>query len=460
MSIAASAPHKQAPFSKIVSAVASARTQLRAGASLNSVIRPALLNVPLESRPAAQALIYESVRRCARTTALVGLLCSRQPSAEVLSVLETAFAAFSLGRLAVFTVVSETVTAAKANPFEMKELIARINAVLRRYLREKDELEKKIASRDEVRFNAPAWWIGRIRTIYPKDADRILELGTRHPPMTLRVNVRLMTVEDYLDRLKAAGLEARRVGPEAIELVTPVPVDRIPGFADGTQPVGKAGNAVDGLSSVQDAGTQLAAHLLPVKAGDRVLDACSAPGGKTAHILERADCAMTALEIDPARAVKVRETLDRLKLKADIRTADAGDTASWWDGKPFDAILLDAPCTASGVVRRQPDTPWLRRPDDIKKLASEQKRLLKTLWPLLRKGGRMLYATCSIFPEEGTGQMKAFLAATPDARLVPLFAGNDGMLTLLPEESGEWRSDAQLPTVHDGFFYALLEKQA
>ena len=332
-------------------------------------------------------------------------------------------------------------------PFEMKELIARINAVLRRYLREKDELEKKIASRDEVRFNAPAWWIGRIRTIYPKDADRILELGTRHPPMTLRVNVRLMTVEDYLDRLKAAGLEARRVGPEAIELVTPVPVDRIPGFADG-------------LSSVQDAGTQLAAHLLPVKAGDRVLDACSAPGGKTAHILERADCAMTALEIDPARAVKVRETLDRLKLKADIRTADAGDTASWWDGKPFDAILLDAPCTASGVVRRQPDTPWLRRPDDIKKLASEQKRLLKTLWPLLRKGGRMLYATCSIFPEEGTGQMKAFLAATPDARLVPLFAGNDGMLTLLPEESGEWRSDAQLPTVHDGFFYALLEKQA
>ena len=129
-------------------------------------------------------------------------------------------------------------------------------------------------------------------------------------------------------------------------------------------------------------------------------------------------------------------------------------------GKPFDAILLDAPCTASGVVRRQPDTPWLRRPDDIKKLASEQKRLLKTLWPLLRKGGRMLYATCSIFPEEGTGQMKAFLAATPDARLVPLFAGNDGMLTLLPEESGEWRSDAQLPTVHDGFFYALLEKQA
>ena len=163
--------------------------------------------------------------------------------------LETAFAAFSLGRLAVFTVVSETVTAAKANP-QTRAASGFINAVLRRYLREKDELEKKIASRDEVRFNAPAWWIGRIRTIYPKDADRILELGTRHPPMTLRVNVRLMTVEDYLDRLKAAGLEARRVGPEAIELVTPVPVDRIPGFADG-------------LSSVQDAGTQLAAHLLP-----------------------------------------------------------------------------------------------------------------------------------------------------------------------------------------------------
>ena len=433
MSIAASAPHKQAPFSKIVSAVASARTQLRAGASLNSVIRPALLNVPLESRPAAQALIYESVRRCARTTALVGLLCSRQPSAEVLSVLETAFAAFSLVRLAVFSVVSETVT---ANP-QTRAASGFINAVLRRYLREKDELEKKIASRDEVRFNAPAWWIGRIRTIYPKDADRILELGTRHPPMTLRVNVRLMTVEDYLDRLKAAGLEARRVGPEAIELVTPVPVDRIPGFADG-------------LSSVQDAGTQLAAHLLPVKAGDRVLDACSAPGGKPAHILARADCAMTALEIDPARAVKVRETHERHKLKTDIRTAHAAASSSRWNVYHINPILLDHPNTASGVVRRQPDTPWLRRPDDIKKLASEQKRLLKTLWPLLRKGGRMLYATCSIFPEEGTGQMKAFLAATPDARLVPLFAGNDGMLTLLPEVTGDWRSDAQQPTVQYG----------
>ena len=318
MSIAASAPHKQAPFSKIVSAVASARTQLRAGASLNSVIRPALLNVPLESRPAAQALIYESVRRCARTTALVGLLCSRQPSAEVLSVLETAFAAFSLGRLAVFTVVSETVTAAKANP-QTRAASGFINAVLRRYLREKDELEKKIASRDEVRFNAPAWWIGRIRTIYPKDADRILELGMRHPPMTLRVNVRLMTVEDYLDRLKAAGLEARRVGPEAIELVTPVPVDRIPSFADG-------------LSSVQDAGTQLAAHLLPVKAGDRVLDACSAPGGKTAHILERADCAMTALEIDPAPSRFARLSTDSNSRPTFERltpaTRQAGGTAS------------------------------------------------------------------------------------------------------------------------------------
>lgn len=446
MSIPASSPRKQAPFFKIVNAVASARTQIRAGASLNTVIRPALLNLPLESRPAAQALIYESVRCYARTTALVGLLCSRQPSPEVLSILETAFAAFSLGRLTTFTIVSETVTAAKANP-QTRAASGFINAVLRRYLREKDELEKQIASREEVRFNAPRWWIDRIRKIFPKDADRILELGTRHPPMTLRVNVRLTTIEAYLELLQSANIEARRIGPDAIELITPIPVDRIPGFADG-------------LSSVQDAGTQLAAYLLPIATGDRVLDACSAPGGKTAHILERTDCVMTALEIDPARALKVRETLDRLKLSADIRTADASNTADWWDGKPFDAILLDAPCTASGVVRRQPDTPWLRRPDDIKKLVAEQKKLLRALWPLLRKGGRMLYATCSIFPEEGTEQMKTFLATTPDARLVPLFAGNDGMLTLLPEEAKEWQLGYQLPSVHDGFFYSLLEKQA
>ena len=172
MSIAASAPHKQAPFSKIVSAVAIACTQLRAGASLNSVIRPALLHVPQESRPAAQALIYESVRRRAKTDALLGLLCSRQPSAEVLSMLEAAFAAFSLGRLAVFTVVSETVTAAKANP-QTRAASGFINAVLRRYLREQDKLEQTVATQEEVRFNAPHWWIDRIRTIFPQDLSLI-----------------------------------------------------------------------------------------------------------------------------------------------------------------------------------------------------------------------------------------------------------------------------------------------
>lgn len=437
---------KQVPFSQIIAVVAEARTQIRAGASLNTVIRPVLLRLPPDSRPATQALIYESVRHTAETRALIQRLCARQPTPAVQSLLEGAFAAFFLGRTAPFTIVSETVTAAK-NQQATRGAAGFINAVLRRFQREKAFLLQDISAEEEVRYNAPRWWINYIRQIYPGEAENILTLVRRHPPLILRVNLRHTTMDDYTALLEAHQLAYRQVGLEAVELLTPVPVEQIPGFKEGA-------------CSVQDAGTQLAAHLLPVAAGDRVLDACAAPGGKTAHILERADCNMTALEIDPQRSVKIQDTLSRLNLSAHVKTADATDLAAWWDGQPYDAILLDAPCTASGVVRRQPDTPWLRRASDIKQLATEQRKLLKTLWPLLKPQGKMLYATCSIFPEEGTQQILRFLADTPDAALVPMFPGNDGMLTLLPEEAKAYVPKTLLPSVHDGFFYALLEKKS
>ena len=434
----------QAPFAKIVQVAAAARTELRGGASLNSVIKPVLQQLIPESRPTAQAIIYESVRKSALTHFILTKLCKNRPTPAVESLLEASLAALFLQRYADFTIVSETVNAAKSSPMT-RAASGFVNAVLRRFLREKDALMTEAQRHPEVRFNAPLWWIERMRAVHPADADRILDLGTRHPPMTLRVNRRLTSVEDYLKILADQDLVARRIGPDAVMLASPMPVDLIPGFARG-------------LVSVQDAGTQLAAHLLNVPNGARVLDACSAPGGKTAHLLERYDCEMTALEIDKFRTEKVRETLSRLNLKATVRTADAGRTAHWWDGRAFDCILLDAPCTASGVVRRQPDTPWLRRAVDIKNLAAEQHFLLTALWPLLKKGGRMLYATCSIFPEEGTEQIERFLKETPDAELVPV--AGEKMLTLLPEEKEAWDGRSLIPSVHDGFFYALLQKRS
>ncbi len=233
-------------------------------------------------------------------------------------------------------------------------------------------------------------------------------------------------------------------GMYGLRLEEPRPVRDIPGFADG-------------LVSVQDAGSQLAAPILGAKDGMRVLDACAAPGGKTAHILELADVDLTALEIDPLRAVRITENLDRLGLKANVRVADASDIQSWWDGKPFDRILLDAPCTASGIVRRHPDIPWSRKPEDIAQLARTQAKLLENLWPLLVKGGRILYAVCSVFSEEGPAQIESFCSKHPDAKLIPIGPDKEILLSLPPAEGVQDKPEF-FPKTHDGFFYALIEK--
>ena len=261
----------------------------------------------------------------------------------------------------------------------------------------------------------------------------MLAVANELPPMTLRVNLRRTTVEDYLRNLGGVEMQGRALGGTAVKLAKPVPVQKLPGFAAG-------------LVSVQDASAQQAAPLLGLASGLRVLDACSAPGGKTGHLLESADVDLLALDSDPVRLRRVADNLIRLGLRAELNTADAGAPDTWWDGRPFDRILVDAPCTGSGVVRRHPDIKWSRRTADIDQFVAQQNRLLEALWPTLRLGGKLLYATCSVFREENHEQIATFLSRHPDAKCLPLVnrITMDGQI--VPDD------------VHDGFFYALLAK--
>ena len=313
-----------------------------------------------------------------------------------------------------------------------------VNAVLRRFIRERDALVTA-AERDPVAaWQHPAWWIERVRHDWPTQWQGILRAASLHPPMTLRVNARRATPQACVERLAALGIEAAVAGPQAVVLAEPRPVQQLPGFAEGEV-------------SVQDAAAQLAAPLLLHGAPRRVLDACAAPGGKTAHLLELAELDLVALDADAQRLERVRETLQRLGLAAQLQAGDARDPAAWWDGRPFDAILLDAPCTASGIVRRHPDVRWLRRAGDVGALAQVQAQMLDALWPLLRPGGRLLYATCSVFKAEGSEQIDAFLQRQPDARLAA-HPASPGHLLLLPDNG------PQGGVSMDGFYYALLEK--
>lgn len=435
---------RQLPLRRLLALAATARRQMKGGSSFAAALDDAAEGLPAHARAALQSILYDITRNLALTGALSRRLLDNPPPPPVLSLLEAALALLITKRYNEFTLVSEAVNSVRENKRTLR-FAGLVNAVLRRYLREKTTLLEALNKTPEVRFNAPSWWIERIRTAYPESWEKILLLQRRHAPMTLRINVRRTTVAAYLDRLAQKGISARQIGSEAVLLEKPLPVHEIPGFREGE-------------ASVQDAGAQLAAHFLPVKAGDRVLDACAAPGGKTAHLLELEDVSVTALEVAPDRAELIRETLGRLGLKAEVRAADAADTEKWFSGNAFDAILLDAPCTASGIVRRQPDVPWSRRPEDIRRLAGEQKRILEALWPCLKSGGRLLFCTCSLFPQEGPLQIKEFLARHPDASIEPLGETGIGMMNLVPSEDGVWPNPEMLPAVHDGFFYALLRK--
>ena len=430
--------------------VAAAFQAIRGGQSGTA----ALAGVDASVRPGVQALLFQVLRQAGRAEALRRQLATRTPPPAADALLCVALALCWNPEDAPyepFTLVNQAVEAAK-NHAATRAQASFINGCLRRFLRERDELVATTDRDPVARWNHPRWWIDRLRKDHPTHWEQILRANNTHAPMTLRVNQQKSTVAQYLSALGAMNLRANALGGMALALEQPVPVPQLPGFAEG-------------WVSVQDAAAQHAAPLLlqglDVSRPLRVLDACAAPGGKTAHLLEMAGANapldVTALEIDATRSARIDETLARLGLHATVLVADAARPQDWWQqhcgGALFDAILLDAPCTASGIVRRHPDVRWLRRESDIAQLAALQAQLLKALWPLLRPGGRLLYCTCSVFRAEGDGQVQTFLANNTDALLLPspghLIPGKGDTTEAVPDNlSGD----------HDGFFYALLQK--
>ncbi|WP_037585552.1 16S rRNA (cytosine(967)-C(5))-methyltransferase RsmB [Stenoxybacter acetivorans] len=327
-------------------------------------------------------------------------------------------------RNAPYAVVNEAVNnAAAIQKGRYKHLV---NAVLRRFLREQDALLNQALGDETAQYNLPAWWLRRLRRDYPQAWQTIIHAYQQHPPLTLRVNRRHHTAESYLDLLQAADMNAQILDKYALTLSEASAVHQLPGFEQG-------------WVSVQDFGAQQAAPLLNPQKGERVLDACAAPGGKTGHLLEWADCDVTALDIDAERLVRVRSNINRLGFQASIHCAAAQNLSAWYDNQLFDAVLADVPCTASGVVKRHPDIKWLRREQDAAQTAAQQVPLLDALWQVLKSGGRLLLATCSVFQEENQTQLAHFLQRHADADCRET-------RVLLPSEQ------------QDGFFYALIHK--
>ena len=286
-----------------------------------------------------------------------------------------------------------------------------VNALLRGFLRERSAIEARLERDAVAKHQHPQWWLELVRSAYPEAWPAVLAAGNSHPPMCLRVNRRRADVAEYDAELAEQGVHARRCGREALLLERPLPVERLPGFTAGRV-------------SVQDLGAQRAAHLLDLQPGQRVLDACAAPGGKSAHLLELADVALSALDIDERRARRIAPNLERLGLRAEIRIGDARAPEQWWDGRAYERILADVPCSASGVVRRHPDVKWLRRASDIALFAERQRGILAALWRLLAPGGKLLYATCSVLPQENEALVAAFIAGEPMARRLALPDGS------------------------------------
>ena len=387
-------------------------------------------SVSVSERGAIQDICYGTLRHLGKLNAVLDQLAPKPIAvAELRALLLTALYQLEHSDAAPYAVVNFAVE--RAGQLGGAHVRPFANAVLRNFQRRRDALLATAATQDEGRFSYQRWWIERVQRDFGAEAQRILDAGNNHPPMTLRVNARHCSAAEYLQRLLADGLDARIMAGGAIIMRRAVPVERLPGFAEGAV-------------SIQDAGAQLAAPLLDVGDGMRVLDACAAPGGKTAHILELVHADMTALDADAKRLRRVEQTLQRLGLSARLQAADAASLEDWWDGTPFERVLLDAPCSASGVVRRHPDIKWLRRAADIPRFAAQQQRLLDALWKVVARGGKLLYVTCSIFLEEDHQTIGSFAARHPDACILGGTPERDGLL--LPDDE------------HDGFYYALLQK--
>lgn len=432
-----------APLWQLLQATAKAVQAVRAGRSLTA----ALESVAAPLRPGVQALSFQAMRQLGRAMALRELLAKKAPPPAADALLCTALALVWQDDTApypVHTLVNQAVEAARRQR-QTQAQSSFINACLRRFMRERDGMVAQTDQDLQAFWNHPHWWVARLQNEHPQHWRHLLAMAQKPAPMSLRVDRQHHTVAAYQAQLLAMGLRSTAVGASGLQLDQAVAVHQLPGFDLGHV-------------SVQDAAAQLAAPLLlqgrDAQRAWRILDACAAPGGKTGHLLACYPKAQVlALDVDAKRCERIAQNLQRLGTPAQIKAADAAQPEQWWDGQLFDAILLDAPCTASGIVRRHPDVRWLRRPTDSAQLAQTQSQLLKALWPLLVPGGRMLYCTCSVFKSEGDETVQAFLARNTDAHLLPspghLIPGQAP--TSLPVEDNALGE-------HDGFYYALLEK--
>jgi 16S rRNA (cytosine967-C5)-methyltransferase len=437
-----------AATARSLSAHAVARV-LREGVTLDTALKDALAAADSSLHSSVRSLSYGAVRGYYRHEAILGMLLTqpvRSLDFLVRALLSVALFELEDERTPEYAVVDAAVSCAKAT--DAVRAAGLINAVLRRYLRERKTLDAKISAKPATRHAAPIWLSDRLRADWPVRWTQLLAASDAQAPMWLRVNVRLAAAEEYAQRLKMAGIGARAstLVPQAVVLDAPIDVHALPGFAEG-------------LVSVQDLGAQCVAYPLQLAANQRVLDACAAPGGKTALIAEREPNLkkLVAVDIDPKRLERVRENLARGGLPAEVICGDAATPLSWWDGAPFDRILLDAPCSGLGVIRRHPDIRIRKSPSDIDKLPALQGRLLKSLWGLLAPGGRLVYVTCTVTRSENRGVIAGFLAETPGASLVPpsswdgwpdLGEADEFGRQILPGEAGA-----------DGFYYAALTKQ-
>ena len=393
-------------------------------------------NATPQQRGAAADLSYGTLRFYGEVNAYLEKLLEKPlNNAHITALLLVAIYQLLHDKADDFTVVNQAVTAAAdAKPRWAKGLV---NGVLRNFLRQKDALAETIKSNQVARYSYPIWWINKLQSQYPQHFENMLQIGNMHPPMTLRVNVQQTTTNEYTQLLSRQAIEATHIGESAVILQQPLTVEKIPGFNDG-------------VVSVQDYGAQLAAHLLDLKKGHRVLDACSAPGGKSGHMLEIAQIHLIALDNDETRLNRVESNLNRLGLAAQLITADA---AKFKDDRLYDRILADVPCTASGIVRRHVDIKWLRRETDIAKFCAQQAAILANLWQFLAKGGKLLYVTCSVFNEENQQQIDHFLQKNTDATQLPI------ELIKQHEKNIQIEHGQLIPNqFHDGLFYALLQK--
>ena len=450
MATSQAAINLQAPLWQLLQATAGVAQAVHNGRSMTAAIE----QVSKDIRPGVQALSFQAMRWWGRAVAVRKQLARKAPPPAADALLCTALALSwrdDLAPYAVHTLVNQAVEAARRHK-DMRAQAPFVNACLRRFLRERDALLLTTQNDLTAQWNHPAWWVKRVQHDHPDQWTAILEAAQSAAPMSLRVNQQHHTVAEYLAVLQTQNIAGKAITIEGVssgvQLEKAVPVYALPGFEQGHV-------------SVQDAAAQWAAPLLlkglqAAGAQLRLLDACAAPGGKTGHLLECAPTAQVlALDVDPQRCERIQQNLERLQVQAQIVAADAADTSKWWDGQLFDGILLDAPCTASGIGRRHPDVRWLRRETDVAQLANIQAKLLKALWPLVKPGGRLLYCTCSVFKAEGETQIQTFVQHNTDALILP----SPGHLTPSNATSDVSLRDNVMGE-HDGFYYALLEKRS